>query len=168
MRPYQIFAAMSPARGREVLHAIGDAAPGALVQAMGVTCAAMRVRPVFLQKQPLEKRLDLVKRTLSRVSTDELAEELLAVYFLHCRKDLLVAWLDLAGVEHDDGTLKSDRPPAPDDAKLADAVSRFRGAGDGSSSADRELLLRAFAAQGAVDWPALERELEGADAAKAS
>lgn len=165
MRPYQIFAAMSPERGRAVLKTIGDEAPGALVQALGVTCSAMRVRPVFLTKQPPEKRLDLVRKTLSRVSSDELAEEMLAVYFLHCRKALLIEWLDAVGIEHEDGALKSDRPAAPDDAKLAEAVARFRQADEEAARADRELLLRAFAAQSAVEWPALDRLLDAAAAA---
>lgn len=148
---------MSPARGRVVLQAIGDAAPGALVQALGATCSAMRVRPVFLTRQPVEKRLELVRKTLGRVSANELAEELLAVYFLHCRKELLVEWLDAVGIEHEDGTLKGDQPAAPDDAKLTDAVGRFRQADEEAARADRLLLLRAFAAQSAVDWPTLDR-----------
>jgi len=162
MRPYQIFAAMSPERGRTVLQSIGEAAPGALVQALGATCSAMRVRPVFLTKQPPEKRLELVRKTLARVSADELAEEMLAVYFLHCRKDLLIEWLDAVGIEHEDGALKSDRPAPPDDGKLADAVARFRTADDEAARADRLLLLRAFTAQSAVDWPALDRLLAAA------
>lgn len=160
MRPYQIFAAMSPERGRAVLQTIGEKAPGALAQALGATCEAMRVRPVFLTKQPLEKRLDLVRKTLARVSSNELAEELLAVYFLHCRKELLMEWLDAVGIEHEDGALRSDQPAAPDDATLAAVVARFRQVDDSAARSDRELLLRAFAAQRAVDWPALDRLLD--------
>jgi len=106
-----------------------------------------------------------VRKTLARVSADELAEEMLAVYFLHCRKELLVEWLDAVGIEHEDGALKSDRPPPPDDAKLGEAVARFRQADDDAARADRDLLLRAFAAQSAVEWPTLDRLLAGAAAA---
>jgi hypothetical protein len=88
----------------------------------------------------------------------------LAVYFLECRKELLIEWLDLAGVEHKDGTLAADIPPAPSEKKLRDAVERFRGASD---DRDRELLLRAFAAQDAIEWPVLDALLANPEAAPA-
>jgi hypothetical protein len=78
------------------------------------------------------------------------------VYFLECRKDLLVEWLDLVGLEHEDGTLKDDSPVQPAEKKLLTAVERYLSASD---DLDRDLLLRAFAAQQAVDWPALEARL---------
>jgi hypothetical protein len=115
-------------------------------------------------RQPHAKRAELVRRALARVAASAVAEELLAVYFLDCRKELLVEWLDAVGLEHEDGTLKADAPPCPEAGKLAKAVERFRGAasqgGDPGDRAERELLLRAFAAQTAVDWPALEKLLE--------
>jgi hypothetical protein len=97
-----------------------------------------------------------VRRTLSRVSTNAIADEVLAVYFLECRKELLIEWLDQAGVEHKDGTLTANAPPAPADKKLRAAVEGFRAAGD---DPDRELLLRAFAAQDAIEWPVLDELL---------
>jgi hypothetical protein len=153
MRPYQVFATLPAERSREVMKAIAEASPAAFHQAVSVASAAMHARPVFLMRQPFEKRADAVRRTLSRVGADALAEELLAVYFLQCRKEVLVEWLDLLGLEHDEGTLKGDAPPEPDATKLAAAVKAFRKA-DGA--ADRELLLRAFAAQTAIHWPRLE------------
>jgi hypothetical protein len=154
MRPYQVFASLPPDHAREMLKAIADSSPPVFAQAVSIASAAMRARPVFLMRQPFEKRADAVRRTLSRVSADPLAEEMLAVYFLQCRKGLLVEWLDLLGLEHEDGALKGDAPPEPDASKLAEAVKAFR---KDENGADRELLLRAFAAQTAIDWPGLER-----------
>jgi hypothetical protein len=113
----------------------------------------MKARPIYLQRQPFEKRAEAVRRTLSRVATNQIADEVLAVYFLECRKELLVEWLDLVGVKHKDGTLEADAPPPPAEKKLRDAVAKFRAE---ASDPDRELLLRAFAAQDAVEWPVLD------------
>lgn len=154
MRPYQIFAGMSPEHAQNFLRTIGEAAPGALIQALGVACATMRVRPLFMSKQPFEKRAEAVRKTLARVAADNLAEEMLAVYFLHCRKELLLEWLDLLGLAHEDGALQDDNPPEPDAAKLTSAVETFRSGAEHAE--DRELLMRAFAAQGAISWPSLE------------
>jgi hypothetical protein len=104
-----------------------------------------------------------VRRALARVAASDVAEELLAVYFLDCRKELLVEWLDAVGLEHEEGSLKADSPACPEPARLDAALERFRGAakpdGDAGDRFERELLLRAFAAQTAVDWPALEQKL---------
>jgi len=156
MRPYQVFAGMSPERAREVLKAIAEVAPAAFAQAVAVASAAQRARPVFLMRQPFERRADAVRRTLARVAASDLAEELLAVYFLQCRKPLLLEWLDLIGLEHEDGTLKTEAPPSPPTDLVGKAVAGFRKPED---AADRELLLQAFAAQTAIDWPDLEKLL---------
>ena len=130
---------------------------------MALAGAAMRARPVFLKKQPFERRAEAIRRALARVASNDLAEEFLAVYFLECRKPLLVEWLDGLGIDHEEGVLSQDRVEAPEDAALRKAVEGFRNAGDGepeaSEAADRELLLRAFAAQSSIDWPLLDELL---------
>jgi hypothetical protein len=145
------------------LAVLAEKAPAFHVQALGAAAAAMRARPQFVLRQPPEKRAAAVRRALARVAANDVAEELLAVYFLDCRKDVLVEWLDAVGLEHEEGTLKADEPPQPGEKALAKAVDAFRGAakpdGEPGDRADRELLLRAFAAQRAIDWPALEQQL---------
>ncbi|UCE86106.1 MAG: hypothetical protein JSU66_17585 [Deltaproteobacteria bacterium] len=148
---------MSPERATEVLSGIAERAPGMFAQAVHAASTAMKARPVYLNRQPFERRANAVRRAVARVSANPLAEELLAVYFLECRRPLLVEWLDTLGVEHEDGLLASSAPPAPPSEQLHAALTSFRKAED---AADRELLLRAFAAQSAIDWPELDAALE--------
>jgi hypothetical protein len=161
MRPFQIFARMPADRALVFFRALSEQAPAAFAQCLALASAAMRARPVFLKRQPFERRAEAARRALARVASNDVAEEMLAVYFLECRKPLLVEWLDAASVEHEDGTLASDAPPEPPAEKLAEAVERYRKAGSAEDGADRELLLLAFASQRSVSWPALERMLEG-------
>ena len=156
MRSYQVFAAMSPERANGFLRKLKEKAPAMFAQAVAAASASMKARPIYLSRQPFEKRAQAVRRSLARVSANPVAEELLAAYFLDCRKELLVEWLDTLGIEHEDGTLRADAPPPPPDAELARAVKSFR---DKDADPDRELLLRAFAAQSAIDWPGLEAQL---------
>lgn len=153
MRSFQVFASMSPERATEVMRTLKEQAPGMFAQALAAAAAAFKARPVYLTRQPLEKQAASVRRALARVAANPVAEELLAVYFLECKKDLLIEWLDSLGIKHEDGTLEDDAPAAPPKAKLAKAAKAFREKDD---SADRELLLAAFAAQSAIDWPDLE------------
>jgi hypothetical protein len=160
VRPYQLFAAMKPEQARALLEVLKEKAPIAWAQALGLTAGAIKARPVFLQRQPPERRAELMRKALSRVASDPIAEEMLAVYFLECRNELLVDWLDRIGVEHEKGSLSGD-PAEPPAAKLREALEGFRkAAGDDADAADRELLLRAFAAQSSIAWPALDALLK--------
>jgi hypothetical protein len=164
MRAYQVFGRMSDEEAARFLAMLAEKSPAYHVQALGAAAAAMRARPQYLMRQPHEKRAQAMRRALARVAANVVAEELLAVYFLDCRKELLVEWLDAVGLEHQEGTLKADAPPCPEAGKLAASLKGFRSAAgdDGAPGdrAERELLLRAFAAQSAVDWPALDKLLE--------
>ena len=158
MRSYQIFAAMPPDRAATFLSGLSENAPQMFKQALLAASASMNARPTYLLKQPFEKQVGAVRRALSRVAANGVAEEILAVYFLECRKELLVEWLDLLGIAHEDGILEADSPIAPKRAELQQARDAFCGVDD---DADRSLLLRAFAAQSAIDWPDLEALLDG-------
>jgi len=159
MRAFQIFASMSPERSEEVFTKIANQSPAAFTQAVYAAAAAMKARPQFLAKQPFPKRAAAVRRALARVTSNGVAEEMLAVYFLECENKVLVEWLDGLGIAHEEGTLKEDAPPQPEEAKLREAIASFRG---DDSDPDRLLLLKAFTAQSAIDWPILDEILESA------
>ncbi|HEX5065757.1 MAG TPA: hypothetical protein VFY49_06570 [Myxococcota bacterium] len=153
MRSYEVFAAMTPERAVEVMRSLSKKSPALFRQAVDAAAVVMRARPVYLRNQPFEKRAEAIRRTFSRVAANPVADELLAVYFLECRKELLVEWLDLLGVKHEDGMLSEDAPAEPPEAKLRDAVKKYLAASD---DPDRDLLLRAFAAQHSIEWPTLD------------
>ncbi len=157
MRSYQVFAAMPPDRAVAVMSGLSENAPQMFQQALFTASASMNARPIYLQRQPFEKQVEAVRRALSRVAANSIAEEILAVYFLECRKELLIEWLDLLGIEHEDGILKDDSPVIPEKAELQKARDTFCGVDD---DGDRLLLLNAFAAQSAIDWPNLETLLD--------
>lgn len=160
MRPFQLFASMPPEQFRGFLDALKEKAPVAYAQALGLTAGVLKARPVFLQRQPAERRAELVRKALARMMSNPISEEMLAVYFLECRNDVLVEWLDGLGLEHEKGTLKGEDAPAePSAAKLAEVLEAFRKNAKDDDRSDRELLLRAFAAQTSVTWPELDKLL---------
>jgi hypothetical protein len=153
MRSYQVFASMSPEQATGLLKSLKKAAPGMFAQALAAAAAALKARPVYIARQPVEKQAVSVRRALARVSANPVAEELLAVYFLECKRGLLIEWLDSLGISHEEGTLEDESPEAPPKAKLTKAAKAFRAVDD---DADRELLLAAFAAQSSIEWPTLD------------
>ena len=153
MRSFQVFAAMSPEQATAMLASLKEEVPGMFSQAVAAAAAAFKARPVYVARQPIEKQAGSVRRAMSRVSANAFAEELLAVYFIECEKELLVEWLDSVGIEHEDGTLSKDEPKQPAKAALGKAVKAFRAVDD---DPNRDLLLAAFAAQNSIDWPELD------------
>jgi hypothetical protein len=153
MRCFEVFAGMPEAQARALLGEVREKAPAAFLQAVMLACGVMRTRPVYMRGLPFEKQADAVRRALARVASNGVAEEILAVYFLECRRPLLVEWLDAVGLAHEDGVLKEERPPEPDTGKLREAAERFLA---GEQPETRLLLLRAFAAQDPIEWPALD------------
>lgn len=161
MRSFQVFASMPSERAVSMLRTLREKSPAMFNQAVDAAAVAIKARPVYLRRQPFEKRAEAVRRSLSRVVANPVADELLAIYFLECRKDLLVEWLDLVGLAHEDGALEADEPEQPAVDALHQAVDAYLAKDD---DPDRDLLLRAFAAQQAVEWPALDARLESASA----
>ena len=156
MRSYEVFAGMSRERAVEMMRGLKKGSPSMFRQAVDAAALSIKARPVYMRRQPFEKRAEAIRRALSRVVANPVADELLAVYFLECRKELLTEWLDLVGLAHDEGTLEEDEPAQPEQKQLLEAVDAYLAVND---DPDRDLLLRAFAAQEVVDWPVLDERL---------
>jgi hypothetical protein len=161
MRSNEIFSRMSSESALAFLEEIHKEAPKVEELALSAAAGAFRLRPVFLRRQPRKRQSEWMRQALARASLCAVAEEVLAQYFLEYHAALLGEWLDALGLPHENGVLTGDTPVCPDEAKLAAAVAAFR---KGEDRERRELLLRAFAAQSAIDWPALEKLLESAEA----
>jgi len=157
MRPHEIFASMSPEHAEAVFRLLAKESPAMFSQAVHAAAIALKSRPQFLMKQPMERRTNAVRRALARVASGPVAAEILAVYFLECRKDVLVEWLDLIGLAHDEGALEEPSPASPPAAELEKHVAAYRAKDD---DPDRDLLLQAFAAQDSIDWPDLDALLQ--------
>jgi hypothetical protein len=157
MRPYQIFASMEAREAEHFFNGLAEGAPAMYQQLVHAAAAAMKARPGSVTKLAAEKKAAAMRRSLARVGADPLAEEMLAIYFLEVKKDMLTAWLDAVGLDHEEGTLKEDAPEQPDETKLVECIEAFLGGDDRS---DRELLLKAFAAQSSIKWPKLD-EING-------
>ncbi len=153
MRSNEIFSQMTPDAALAFLDEIHREAPRVEEIALSAAASAFRLRPVFLRRQPRKRQSEWMRQALSRNAFAAVAEEVLAEYFLEYHTDLLAELLDAFGLEHEKGVLKGDMTQCPDKTKLEAAVAGFR---KGENGPRRELLLRAFAAQSAIDWPELE------------
>jgi hypothetical protein len=158
MRSHEVFARMTPARAESFLDELRREAPPVSQMALAAAAGAFKLRPAFLRRQSPGKQAEWVRKALGRGSMAAVAEEILAEYFLGHHKALLVEWLAAVGLEHEEGVLASSAPPEPGSAELRKAFDAFC---SGENPERRRLLLSAFAAQSAIDWPGLEALLAG-------
>lgn len=161
MRAYQVFSRMLRQDAERIFAELSKAAPGTYAQTIALTSTAINARPAFVLKQKLTQRAETMRRVLSRVRSNEVAEEVLAAYFVETQRAMLIIWLDAIGLDHEDGILVSDNPEEPDKQKLSEAIRLFRDSDQGLSQ-DRELLMLAFSAQTIVEWPGLDEILGSA------
>ena len=157
MRSNEIFASMTPEQAAGFLGELEREDGPAYSLALDAAAAAFRLRPHFLRRQPRARQADWMRKALGRTIGAPVAEEVLASYFLEHRKEMLVELLDALGIAHEDGQLTTPDPECPEADKLAPIIETFL-AGDDPEC--RMLLVRAFAAQSGVTWPALEELLE--------
>lgn len=160
-----VFRTMSEDEIRTFVKELRDNLKPLYKQLENVAAATLRLRPVYLGKQPFEKRCELIRKAMSLKVNADAAAEILPAYFMERHSKDVIELLDLLGVEHEEGMLKGDAPKAPTDAKLKTAVNKFRKGGE--NPVLRELLLKTFASQSAIDWPSLDAMLFPAGEAKA-
>jgi len=134
-------------------------------QAEIVSAASLRVRPVFLEKQPFPKRCEMMRKALALKMNSDASGEILATYLMEKHKDELGELLDLLKIEHDEGSLKATNPPQPEEKLIKSATKKFLA---GEKPAFRSVILKAFAGQSAIDWPALDEMVFGAPVKAAS
>lgn len=115
--------------------------------------STLKLRPVFLGKQPFPKRCEMMRKAMALKVNAESAGDILAAFFMERYQDDVKELLDALGVEHEEGALKDTAPKQPAKKKLATVLEGFR---QGDKALMRGVLVKAFAAQSAIDWPALD------------
>ena len=109
-------------------------------QVENVAASTLRLRPVFLGRQPFDKRCSMIQKAMALKMNAETAAEVLAAYYMERHPESVVELLDALGVEHEEGALRDPSPGAPKDAKLKEIVETFR--------KEKDVLKGARAAEG--------------------
>jgi len=90
--------------------------------ALATLASGRRLRPVFIQKRPLDKQLLWIADSLKLRTGDAVAEQLLQVWLLKANKEMLIAFLDKMGIGHDGEGSVDELPEELDAEKLGEAI----------------------------------------------
>lgn len=106
----------------------------------------MKFRPQAIRKLPMAQRAKRAKRILESSSNAEMCYEIFGSYLIKDHKALVISFLDLTGVEHEDGMIQNTEECQPDGSKIADAVKEL----DGSHAQEDVTLYLSLCAE---QWP---------------
>lgn len=108
----------------------------------------MKFRPQAIRKVPMDQRAKRAKRILESSANAEMCYEIFGSYLIKDHKELVTSFLDLTGVDHEDGMIHSTEESKPDGGKIADAVKEL----DGKHDKDDVTLYLSLCAE---QWPSV-------------
>lgn len=126
-----------------------DGAAAQHVEAIVVLAQRMKFRPKSVQALPLDQRAKHLA-ALGDVSDAIATRALIAYHFAHARP-LMSAFLDAAGLPHDNGLI-TEEPKAPEPARLRSAVEAVR---QSFATPDVDLYLGTLVVLDPVTWAGL-------------
>jgi hypothetical protein len=118
---HELFGFMSPALANEILNFAHESDKPSYKATLNGVAQALRVRPVYLERQPRAQRHASVAQILSRPGMDTVAGGLLRAWLLKQHKAMLMDFLNALEIKNEEGVVE-DLPASVDDAKLKSAV----------------------------------------------
>lgn len=91
--------------------------------ALATLTQARKLRPAFVEKKSLAEQYAWFYKTLKMKSCDEIGENLLQAYLMSAEQEMLAAFCDAMGIEHNgQGAVEGALPDELDSAKLDQAI----------------------------------------------
>jgi hypothetical protein len=118
---------MSPEKKLAAAHAFWNDEHGREQQVEVIVTLARKLnfRPKSVPALPIERRSKLLA---GMEVSDAVASRALIAYHLSAERPMMGAFLDALGIAHDNGLITAEEVPAPDKAKLEEAVRTLRAA----------------------------------------
>jgi hypothetical protein len=147
---------MSPALANDILNFAYESDKPVYKAMLGGVAQALRVRPLYLERQPRAQRHASMIQILSRPGLDTMAGGLIRAWLVKKQKPMLVDFLNALGIQNNDGVV-DDLPKTVDDAKLKSAIETLLAKYPAEVVA---VYLNAFNDMNEASWPNLKTMLE--------
>lgn len=158
MKAFEVYQQVDPALVTEMFLWVRDNERQLYKSAVASLTAARKLRPVFVEKKPVPEQIAWLHKTLKLRTSDTLGEHLFQAYFMKGQKELLIAFCDGMGIEHDgEGSVEGSLPDTLDDGKLQATIDSLLEAHDPKLVT---LYLRIFNLQTPDGWDNLGKILE--------
>ena len=121
-----MFSSMSPALGLTITGWLREAERNVYRKAIESLAVQKKLRPVFVTRKPAPEQCAWLVEQLKLRGNEAVGENLLQIWLMKGRSDMLSTFLDAIGIPHDGkGGVDGDIPPTLDPAKVragADAL----------------------------------------------
>ena len=118
---HELFGFMSPALANDILNFAYESDKPVYKATMNGVATALRVRPVYLERQPRAQRHVSMAQILSRLGLDAVSGGLIRAWLVQKHKAMLVDFLNTLGIPNKEGVV-DDLPKEMDGAKLKSAI----------------------------------------------
>lgn len=151
MKPYQMFAALSPELATQILEDLFVVHKELYNTALAMSAQSLKVRPIFLQRQPRPVRNRRMITALTHADMNIITGNVIGGWLLKTQVALLGDFLDALKIPHEKGVVEN-LPKTVDDATLNAAIDGLLAKYPQEVTT---LYLQAFHEINDADWPNL-------------
>jgi hypothetical protein len=151
MKAYQMFAALTPDLATRILEDIFAQQKDLYKTALHAAAQSLKVRPVFLERQPRADRNKRLATALGHAEMNLVAGNVIGAWLIKTQAAMLSQFLDALKITHEKGVVEG-LPKTVEDSALTAAVEDLLAKHPQEVAT---LYLHAFVEMNDVQWPAL-------------
>ncbi|HEX3890737.1 MAG TPA: hypothetical protein VHX90_07800 [Verrucomicrobiae bacterium] len=153
---HELLGFMSPALANDILNFTYESDKPTYKATLNGVATALRVRPIYLERQPRAQRHASMISILSKPALETAAGTLLRTWLVKQQRPMLVDFLNALEIKNENGVV-DDLPKEVDDAKLKSAIETLLAKYPPEPVA---VYLNAFNDMNEASWPNLKMLLE--------
>lgn len=158
MKAHELYSAVDPALVSQMFDWFRNNDRNVYKSAVSTLAGNRKLRPVFIQKKPLEEQYAWLLKTLKLNACNAIGEQLLQAYLMAAQQSLLAMFCDGMGIAHDGkGSVVGDLPKKLDSERLDATIERLTGVFDPKLLT---LYLHCFNMQVPDGWAELSAKLQ--------
>jgi hypothetical protein len=157
MKPHQILAALSPELQSEIMSYLAKETKEAFRTSLYQVGAQRKLRPQYFQrKTPAEQQAWLLGALKLKIY-DGVTEQILQLWLLKAKEQMIVAFLDAAGIKHDGKGQVDELPETLSDKQVKEGIEAML---KDHPAEHVSLYLHVFQLQQKDGWPEVAKALE--------
>ena len=158
MKAFEVYQQVDPALVSDMVLWLRENERQLYKSAVASLTAARKLRPIFVEKKPVPEQIAWLHKTLKLRTSDTIGEHLFQAYFMKGQQQLLIAFCDGLGIEHDgEGSVEGSLPDTLDNEKLKSTIETLL---EGNDAKLITLYLQIFNLQTESGWENLGKLLE--------
>lgn len=155
---HELFQEMKPETALSVFQYLRDEQREVYKATINSLAANKKFRPVIIQRKPVGEQIDWMLKNVKLRGSGEIASQVLQLWLLKGHTELLKAFLDGLGIEHDGEGAAEDIPEEFDAKKLKSTVTGLLKKHEPEVV---KIYLHIFQLQRSGGWPELTSLIEG-------